>query len=137
MSRPEYDEETGRLGLQALLPAGRVQVEPDSSRPDETAAEAAATQEGGQVEEIAPEAPAVGGGRQEPDVAGQGPQITGVVGQALELEGDAPDGLCPRRFVRAGQGLEGTAVGLGVPDDRVAGDGLGDQHGAVALEPLQ
>src|SRR5208337_1620075 len=79
--------------FQTLLLAGCVQIEPDPTRPDHVTAEAAATQESGQVEEIASEAPTEGGGRQEPDVGGERPQVTGVVGQAFELEGDAAQHL--------------------------------------------
>ena len=65
------------------------------------AAEAAAAQQGGQVEEVAADAAAVGGGRQEADVAGQGPQVAGVVGQPLQFQGDAAQRLAAERNLAA------------------------------------
>ena len=125
----EFQSRSGRAGnvaerrfeaTQALLDAGLVQIEADAAGPDHAAAEAAAAQEGGQVEEIAAEPPAVGGGRQEADVAGQGPQVAGVVGQPFQFQGDAA-----KRLRRIGRGtrlaLPRPGSSRGVADRGVAG----------------
>ena len=100
--------------------AVRVEVEPDAAGPDHAPAEAIATEEGGQVEEIAPESPAERGGRQEPHVTGQGPEVTGVVGQAFQLQGDAAEHLRPDRELAAGEAFDGLAVGDRMANRRVA-----------------
>ena len=83
LDRQRVPEQVGRAGdvavrrvqtIQTLFDPVVIQIESDPAGPDQAAAEAAAAQEGGQVEEIAPDPPAVRGGRQEPDVAGQGPR---------------------------------------------------------------
>ncbi len=83
-----------------------------------------------QVQALAAQAAEDRRGRQVGDVAGDGAEVAQVVGQALQLEGDAAEGLRPWRFAAPRQGLQRAAVGACVADHRVAGDRLGDQHGA-------
>src|SRR6185436_15802125 len=68
---------------------------------------------------------------------GDGAEIPDVVGQALQLERDAPDGLRPRRLPAPRQRLDRTAVRGGVSHDRIARDRFGHQHGPIRTRRLQ
>ena len=84
---------------------------------------------------------AVGGRRQEADVAGQGPQVARVVGQAFQLQGHAAEHLGADRDLASAEGLDGLAIGRGVADGRVAGDGFqgvqGPPVGPAGQRPLR
>ncbi len=73
-----------------------VDIEADAAGTDQAAAEAAAAQQGRHVQEIAADAAAVPGGGQEADVARQRAEVADVVGQPLQLQGDAAQGLGAR-----------------------------------------
>ena len=66
---------------------------PDTTGPNHSAAEAAATQHSSKVEKIAPDPPAIRSCRQEPDVTGQSSKVPCVVSQPLQFQGDAANRL--------------------------------------------
>ncbi len=100
-----------------------------AARPDQAAAVAVAREGHQQIQALAPHPAEVRRGRLVGDVAGDGAEVADVVGQALELEGDAADGLRPGRLPAPGQRLDRAAGGARVADDGVAGDRLRDQDG--------
>ena len=65
------------------------------------------------------------GSGQEGDVAGEGAEAADVIGEPLELEPDAAQGVRPRRDPRPLEALEHVAVRRRVSDRRVSGEGLG------------
>ena len=90
-----------------------------------------------QVEAVAAHPAEIRGGGLIGDVAGDGAEIAEVIGEPLELERDAADGLGPRRLLRPRQRLDGAAVSPTVADHRVARDRFGDQHRAGPVELLE
>jgi hypothetical protein len=106
------------------LAAGAASVEAHPAGAHQAAPEAAAAQRGGQVQGVAAQAPAPRGGGQEAHVAGQSTQVPDVVGHALQLQGDAADGQDARRQAAAGQGFQGLAIGRGLTDSGVPGQGF-------------
>ena len=94
---PEKAGGAEKISECALQPGGQSaalslpDVVPDAAGDDEAPAEAVAADKGGHVEEIAPDPAAIGHGRQKADVAGQRAQVAGMIGAALQLEGEGPD----------------------------------------------
>ncbi len=105
--------EHGRVAEHQFHGAGQVRgdaIEPGQKSPDsdlvriethasdfhQGPAEPAAAQQGRQVEKVAADAAAIGGCGKEPDVARERAEVSGVIGQTLELQSATPRRARPR-----------------------------------------
>src|SRR6185369_5730803 len=92
-------------------------------------AEPAAAYDSGHVEKITAYPPAKRGSRKIPDIAGNSPEISGMISEALKLQGDAAHHLGMGRDTSPGKGFDGHAVSLAMTDAGVPGNCFHLVHG--------
>ena len=110
--------------IRQFMDAAFVDIETDSARPDQSASEPAAAKQRGHIEEIAANSAAIGHGWKISHVAGQSAQISGMVGQPLQFERDAPQKCGSGGNLATGERFHGMAICRGMADGCVSGSGF-------------
>ena len=103
----------------SLRDAGR-RRDPQTSRPDPAEPHAISAGEEGEIEEVASKPPAERRSWQVADVSRQGAEIPGVIGEALQLERQGPQGMGTRRNPGSRERLDRLRVRQRMAHGRIA-----------------